>query len=143
MAGYVSIHQGYVYNGKHQAAEVMPNGVFAEITTDGVKKITAAGDMKLRVLEKFTMWGMDFVRLEVVNPGTKEHYFVENEWDINDAADYNTAEYECKIGDYVRMHRLLADEEVVMSVATSVAATLTAGDMASPAAGGTIAKASA
>lgn len=37
MAGYMTKLQGYVYDGAHVAAEKLQNGVFAEITADGVK----------------------------------------------------------------------------------------------------------
>ena len=49
MAGYVTKLMGHVYDGTNTAAEPLINGVFAEITPDGVKKTAAAKDTVLRV----------------------------------------------------------------------------------------------
>lgn len=61
MAGYVTKLMGHVYDGENLSAETLTNGVFAEITTDGVKKVTAAKDTKLRVDEKTELWGQPAV----------------------------------------------------------------------------------
>ena len=61
MAGYMRKLQGHVYDGAHTAAEVMQNGVFAEIVDGEVKMITGAKDTVFRVAEKTTLWGMDAV----------------------------------------------------------------------------------
>ena len=121
--------------------EVMENGVFAEITADGVRKLTAAADAKFRVQEKTSLWGMDALILDVVNCGADEYYFVENEWDINDSENYDTAKYSCKVGDYVKMHAPLKGEQLIMTVDADVFAAVAEGDMVTPAAGGTVAKA--
>ena len=57
MAGYVTKLVGHVYDGANLSAEALINGVFAEITATGVKKITAAKDTLLRVEEKTEPWG--------------------------------------------------------------------------------------
>lgn len=59
MAGYMKKLNGHVYDGANIAAEALENGVFTEITADGVKKITATKDTVLRVVEKTTLWGME------------------------------------------------------------------------------------
>ena len=59
MAGYMRKLNGHVYDGANVAAEALENGVFAEITADGVKKVTAAKDTVLRVAEKTLLWGVD------------------------------------------------------------------------------------
>ena len=41
MAGYVTKLVGHVYDGANLSAEALINGVFAEITANGVKKVTA------------------------------------------------------------------------------------------------------
>ncbi len=61
MAGYFRKLNGHVYNGEFTAGETLENGVFVEITTDGVKALAAKGDMVLRVAEKTTLWGMSAV----------------------------------------------------------------------------------
>lgn len=141
MAGYMKKLQGYVYDGANTAGAAMENGVFVEITTDGVKPVSAAKTgMVLRVVEKTTLWGRNAVVLDVVNHGDDEVFFLENEWDINDAEAYDTAKYTCKVGDYVRMHRCLDGEQLIMTVSDTVYAALAVGDQANIAANGTIAK---
>ena len=54
-----------------------------------MKKITAAKDTLLRVEEN------------------DEVYFVENEWEVNDNAEWNEADYTLPTGKYVRMKRLV------------------------------------
>ena len=62
MAGYVPKLIGHVYDGANLSTEPLINGVFAEITADGVKKTTAAKDTILRVEEKTELWGNPAVR---------------------------------------------------------------------------------
>ena len=62
MAGYVTKLMGHVYDGANIAGEALTNGIFAEITADGVKKATAAKDTILRVEEKTELWGLPAVR---------------------------------------------------------------------------------
>lgn len=140
MAGYMRKLQGYVYNGDHQAAEAMENGLFVEIGANGVVPITAAGDAELRVAEKTTLWGRDALVLDVVISGTKDQFFLENEWDFCDVCDYNTSTHTCRVGEYCRMHRLLEGEQLIMTVAADVAAGLEVGDTVTPAVGGSVAK---
>ena len=49
MAGYFQRHDGHVYEGAYRAGETLTSGLFVEITANGVKKITAAGDAEFRV----------------------------------------------------------------------------------------------
>jgi len=62
MAGYVTKLVGHVYDGANLSGETLPNGVFAEITANGVKKITAAKDTLMRVEEKTELWGNPALR---------------------------------------------------------------------------------
>lgn len=75
-----------------------------------------------------------------MSTGTDEVYFVENEWDINDNEDYDTAKYTCKVGSYVKMRRPTVGDQVIMTVASDLYATLAIGDLVQPAADGTVAK---
>lgn len=72
--------------------------------------------------------------------GTDEIYFVENEWEVNENAEWNEADYTLPMGKYVRMKRLLPGEQVILSVESELFAALNAGDSVQPAAAGTIAK---
>lgn len=140
MAGYFRKLNGYVYNGQFTAAEEMENGVFAEITNDGVKKITAAKDTVMRVAEKTTLWGRDAVVVDVVHTGADEIFFVENEWDVGADSAYDTAMYTCDVGDYVKMRRPTSGDQMIMTVENSVYTGLAVGDQVTPAADGTVAK---
>jgi len=140
MAGYFQKLDGRVYEGAYKAGEQLENGVFAEITSNGVKKITAAGDAEFRVEEKTSLWGLPAVRLTCVNPGTKEIYFIENEIEnYGDKGDFNDAEYSVPAGHYVKMRRPVINDQLIMSVDATTFAALTEGATVSPAAGGSIA----
>lgn len=140
MAGYVTKLMGHVYDGANLSGEALINGVFAEIASGGVKKTTAAKDTLLRVEEKTELWGSPALRLNVTGAGTDEVYFVENEWEVDENAEWNEADYTLPAGKYVRMKRLLPGEQVIMTVGSELYATLAVGDTVQPAAGGTVAK---
>lgn len=142
MAGYMTkvVGSDGIYDGSYKAGEVLTNGIFVNIAADGtVKKLTAAGDIEMKVREKTTLWGLPAVVLDVVVEGSGLTYFVEQ---VNPGTreEYNDVEPEIKIGEFVRMHKPLLGEQLIMSVTTTVLGTLTEGDIAKPAAGGTIAK---
>ena len=140
MAGYFQKLDGHVYEGAYKAGEKLENGVFAEITANGVKKITAAGDAEFRVEEKTSLWGLPAVRLTCVNPGTKEMYLIENEIEnYGDKGDFNDAEYAVEAGHYVKMRRPVINDQLIMSVDDTTYAALTVGAVVSPAAGGSVA----
>ncbi len=141
MAGYMRKLNGYVYNGANQAYAALANGIFAEIGANGVVAITAAGDMELRVVEKTTLWGLPAQVLDVVIAGDKEHYFVENDLgEMENDPTWDGATYTCKVGDYVRMHRPLIGEQLIMTVDSTVYAAVSVGDTVKPAVGGSVAK---
>lgn len=112
--------------------------MFAEITANGVKKITAMKDTVLRVEEKTDLWGMPALRLNVTGVGGDEVYFVENEWDYHDGQEYDEAKYTQPVGSYVRMRRLLPGDQVLMSVDSTVFGALAVGSTVNPTAGGTV-----
>lgn len=118
--------------------------MFVEIASDGtVKPLAAAGDMEMRVREKTELWGLDAVVLDVTAQGADEIYMVENEWDINDNEEYDESAYTVAIGEYVKMRRPKIGDQIIVSVATSVASSLAVNDIVTPAANGTVAKKSA
>lgn len=142
MAGYMKKLNGYVYDGEHVANAAMPNGIFVEIdaSTGKVKPITAAGDTEYRVDEKTTLWMKPAVVLNVIKEGDLEHYFLENEFDLAAVPDYDSADYQCKAGQYCRMHRPVINDQLIMSVDSTLYASLSVGDTVKPAVGGSIAK---
>lgn len=142
MAGYMTKLQGYVYEGTYKAAEALTNGVFVEITADGVKKIAAKGDAVLRVDAKEMLFGKKALRLSVVHAGTADTFFTENEWDHAMCCEWNLADYEIAIGDYVKMHRLVSGDQLIVSVADAVYSSVNVGDTVNPNAGGSVVKVS-
>lgn len=142
MAGYMTklVGSDGIYDGSYKAGELLTNGIFVNIAADGtVKKLTGAGSIEMRVREKTTLWGLPAAILDVVVEGDGTAYFVEQ---VNPGVreEWNDIENEIKIGEFVRMHKPLLGEQLIMSVTSEVLATLTEGDTAKPAAGGTIAK---
>ena len=125
MAGYITLFQGRVYEGLFTAAEAMPNGIWVEKTYDAdapngftVAPLAAAYDADATVA-----------------------YFLENEYDVDwDSTPLDFTAFECKAGDYCRMHRMLAGEEVIMTVDQAVfdAATTIPGATFTPAVGGSV-----
>ena len=136
MAGYMKKLNGYVYDGEHVANAAMPNGIFVEIdsSTGKVKPITAAGDTEFRVDAKTTLW------MNVILEGDKEQYFLENEFDLKAVPTYDSADYECKAGEYCRMHRPVINDQLIMTVTSELYAALNVGDTVKPAVGGSVAK---
>ena len=65
---------------------------------------------------------------------------MENEWEVDENAEWNEADYTLPTGKYVRMKRLLPGEQVIMSVATELHSALAVGDSVQPSADGMTAK---
>lgn len=145
MAGYMKKLNGYVYDGEHVANAAMPNGIFVEIdaTTNKVKPITAAGDTEYRVDAKTTLWMKPALVLNVIKEGDLEQYFLENEFDLVAVPNYDSADYECKAGEYCRMHRPVINDQLIMTVDSTLYEALNVGDVVKPAVGGSVAKKSA
>lgn len=141
MAGYVT-RGNNIYDGAHVAGVALANGQFATIDSTGAVILNAAAaDTILRVAPegKEDLWGENALRLDVVSVGADEVYFVENEWDVNVDAAYDTAAYTVKVGDLVKMKRLLPGEQVIMTVADDLFSALNEGSLVQPAANGTVA----
>ena len=65
---------------------------------------------------------------------------MENEWEVDENAEWNEADYTLPTGKYVRMKRLLPGEQVIMSVTSELYSALAVGDPVQPAADGVISK---
>lgn len=142
MAGYMTkvVGSDGIYDGSYKAGEQLTNGIFVSIAADGTaKKLTAAGDIVMKVREKTTLWGLDAVVLDVQDQGAGTIYFVE-QVNPGDRPEYDDIENVIKTGEFVRMHLPLAGEQAIMTVDATTYAALTAGDLAKPASGGSIAK---
>ena len=140
MAGYFRRAEAWNYDGSNKAGEELANGVFVSITANGVKKLTAAGTTEFRVKEKTTLWGLPAVVLVCTADGGEE-YLVENEFeDYGDNGDMNYAEYTVPTGHYVKMRRPNINDEIIVSVTSTVLGTLAVDDTVTPASGGSIVK---
>lgn len=140
MAGYFTKLNGHVYEGEYKAGEALANGDFVSIASGEVKKLTAAGDAEFRIDEKTTLWGLDAVRMTCVYEGTKELYMVENEFEDYGDKDIDYTAYTVPAGHYVKMRAPEVGDQLIISVSAATLATLTVGDLAKPASGGSIAK---
>ena len=136
MAGYFTKLNGHIYNGSHKAGETLTNGLFVEITADGVKKITAAKDLEFKILKKCLMFKKKSLVARLVKMGSDEVFFTENEFDINDAIDYNTADYSVAPGTFVKMRRPEVGDEIIQTVSDAVYNGCKVGDIQKPASGG-------
>lgn len=145
MAGYMNRLNGHIYDFQHKSGvNGLANGMFVKIDTNGDVTLPAADcDTKLKVVEKTTLWRKDALVLDVIAVGADEIFLVENEWEVyEDAGEYNTAEYTVDKGHYVRMHRPLIGERMIITVEHSLAETLAVGDSLKVTANGLVAKVS-
>ena len=142
MAGYFRRAEAWNYDGANKAGEELANGLFVEITAaNGVKKITAAGDAEFRVKEKTSLWGLPAIVLVCVVAGEDEIYFTENEIEnYGDKGDFNDAEYSVPTGHYVKMRRPNINDELIMTIGSTLYNTLAVGDTVLPASGGLVSK---
>lgn len=139
MAGYFRRAEAWNYDGVNKAGEELTNGLFVEITGNGVKKIVADGDAEFRVKEKTVLWGLPALVLVCTDVGSSEIYFVENEIeDYGDKGDFNDAEYSVPTGHYVKMRRPNINDELIMSVDSTTYGDLDVGDTVIPSAGGLV-----
>ena len=126
MAGYMTILQGHVYEGQHKAAVDLKNGQFAYIKADGlVAPVAEEMDTTVRVKALEGPYGLTGLRVVVEKQGTKAVYLVENLPANRDQGE--ELEIVTKAGEAVRMHRLLAGEEALVSLASI--AGITVGDV--------------
>lgn len=119
MAGYMTKLQGYVYDGEHVAATALVNGNFVYVDSDNkAAPIAAETDVKLRVKALEGPYGMTGLRLVVAEQGDNEVFLVENL--PEGEAEYDETTYGPAIGEYARIHRLLAGEELLVSLTSIV-----------------------
>lgn len=141
MAGYFRRAEAWNYDGANKAFEELTNGLFVYIDgANGVKKVASAGTARFRVKEKTTLYGLPAVVLVCTDAGTDEHYMVENEFEIYGEGDYDLSTYSIPAGHYVKMRRPNVNDELIVSVTSTVLATLNVGDTVKPTTGGTIVK---
>ena len=139
MAGFYRRAEQLNYDGSYKAGEELANGVFVSITANGVKKLTAAGTTEFRVKEKTTLWGLPAVVLVCTKDGGVE-FLVENEFEDYGCGDINYAEYTVPAGHYVKMRRPNINDEIIVSVTSTVLGTLAIDDTVTPASGGSLVK---
>ena len=141
MAGYMTrlVGSDGIYEGNYKAYEALTNGIFVTVDSGVVKKLSAGGDIVMSVQAKEDLWGKKAVRLDVQDPGAGTIYFVENV-EPGTRDEYDDIDNVIATGDFVRMHKPLTGEQLIMSVADATYAALSVGDIAKPASGGSIAK---
>lgn len=138
MAGYVTKHMGYLYQGELVNGGTAPvaNGTLATIT--GGKMVAAAAadtTSKFIALEEVVLYDSndDAVLANgtvrhayrfIVDALNKPYYFVCTQHDVHDSCEYNTATMTTPVGAKVSAHPLAVGEEFV----TDVVGTITVGN---------------
>ena len=124
MAGYMTKHLGYLYEGElvNGAAAPVENGVLMVqgATTNAGKLVLPAADTdtKLVCKEVTTIYDGVVAYRFMVDTLAKRYYFVENGFDINDSQAYDKRTYTTKVGDELRAHPLVVGEEFVTDKVT-------------------------
>ncbi len=146
MAGFMKRQDGHVYDGHHIAAEALENGVFVKIdNTNKVAKLVAgdatdAAKVVMRLENKYLMWGLYFLEMNVLTSTAENVWFTENEWAVDDTLEYNEPAYTLPAGKLVKMRQPVKGDMVYMSVEKTLYDALNVGDKLKPTTGGTVAK---
>lgn len=121
MAGFVT-KGNHIYDGEHLAAVNLTNGTFVYIdSANKAAPLTQAVDMTVRVKELEGPFGRPGLRLVVVKQGVNEVFLVENVLPTESVGVYDETTFGPLAGEYARLHRPLAGEEMLVSVAVSLA----------------------
>lgn len=129
MAGFVT-KGNHIYDGEHLAAVDLTNGTFVYIdSANKAAPLTQAVDMTVRVKELEGPFGMPGLRLTVVKQGVAEVFLVENVPATESTGVYDETTFGPKAGEYARIHRPLAGEELLVSVASNLLAGVVVGDV--------------
>lgn len=127
MAGYMTKLQGYVYEGEllNGTGAAVENGmiVTAGLVSGELKmKFAATTDVKLLLKEKTTLYdGIEAYRF-IVTAAPAGFYFVENGFEVDASAAYDTTLYSTPDGELLRAHPLLVGEEFVTDKVTGTLA---------------------
>ena len=117
MAGYMSKLASYLYDGEHVAATALVNGNFVYVDSNNKAALIAEEtDVKLRVKALEGPYDMTGLRLVVAEQGDDEVFLVENL--PEGEAEYDETTYGPAAGEYARIHRLIAGEELLVSLAS-------------------------
>jgi len=132
VAGYVTKHMGYLYEGElvNGAAAAVQNGILMVqgTSTNADKLVLPAADTNTKFVckEVTTIYGGMTAYRFIVDTLAKRYYFIENEFDINDSAAYDKTLYETAVGAELRAHPLAMGEEFVTTAVTGTPAVGTA-----------------
>lgn len=130
MTGYMSVLKNNVFDGRFTngtGAEVS-NGMLlvADATGKKLVKPTADTTKNFVAVEKTTIFGdVPAVEVLVAKAPTVQYYFVENQFDINDSAAYDTTAYtvSADADTWLRAHPIEVGERFYVSAGTLAAGT--------------------
>lgn len=124
MAGYVTKHVGYMYEGEFANGETSPieNGAIVSIdaTTKTMKLATSATKAFLAKEETTIYDGMPAYRFQVV-AAADGLFLVDNNADINTSEAYDTRTYKTAAGELLRAHPLQNGEEILVTTTKTIA----------------------
>lgn len=117
MAGYMTVLTHNVYNGQYVngAGKAIENGTLMVLDSTGTKLVLPAKDAATKILcnEKTTIYDVVTAYTFTLTSAAKLYYLVENEFDINDSAEYDTSKYTTADGKLLRAHPLHLGESWV------------------------------
>lgn len=138
MAGYMTKLQGHVFEGRLVAAEELKSGDFVSINSDNkVEKIKSAPDIKFRVVEVEGPYGLAGLRMTVTDQGATEVFMVE-QVPPQEYGEYDETQHTVKSGEFVRMHRPLAGEELLLTAEETVVTAAAVGKAVTVGSGSTL-----
>ena len=132
MAGYMSVLKNNVYDGRfaNGADSAVANGTIMKVDTTGTKLVlpgTADTAFKAIAVEKTTIYNtIPANEFLITATGDTQYYLVENDFDINDSAEYDETTYTTAVGALLRAHpievgeRLYADGTSAAGTAVSL-----------------------
>lgn len=127
MAGYMTVLTHNVYDGRFVNGTGAPvaNGTLLVQDATGAKLVMPTKDATTKILcrNKTTLYDTVDAYEFVMNSAAKLYYLVENEFDINNAAEYDTSKYTTPDGAVLRAHPIHEGETWVATAGELTAGT--------------------
>lgn len=122
MAGYVTKHIGYLYEGEFANGETTPieNGTIVKIDGTVMKKATDTATAFLAKEETTIYDGVPAYRFQVIKK-VDNLFLVDNNADVNTCGEFDTRTYATPAGELLRAHPLQMGEEIIVTTTKTIA----------------------
>lgn len=128
MAGYMTVLTHNVYDGRYTngADNAVENGTLMVLDATGTKLVLPTADSETKILcrEKTTIYDNVAAYEFVMTETNKMYFLVENEFDINDSAEYDTTKYTTAKDKLLRAHPIHVGESWVATAGELTAGTV-------------------